>query len=383
MVTLALVVARAGPADDAQQRMEARGPHVATYLKASTGETVLTVHYRSPREAMLVARNDESTVRFAVDPTHLRLAVDEACGALDYAGIHARAVALSLGLDDDTTAQPRLTYRTTDAENIDVGVSYVAQDTPMVFSWHADLDEEGVVLERTKKTWTARLGDAEWTLDAKTGVLQRMTVGDDALVLDRLVSGRKAKPERAASACPTPTSQDLVRQLGGLFEVYSVLTPYSVLVEHWDDLDPSKREEAVAGMRTWWTRQVSQDLGPWTTEWLAAYEEPLRAKAGDTEGFSSFCEANPDLDRARALAVWQREAVAGILQAVLETYATSTLQQLTSKLDGVGSFDDAAVRTPLLWQPLEAAVQEQGLVHAAPHVAAAVEAATAGLATPP
>lgn len=357
MFLLLSTAALGGPAAEAQALQK---PHVAMYHKESTGDAVLTVTYLGPKEAMLRAENDDGVYLFSADATHLRMAVDDVCASLDFGAIHTAAQAVSLGLDTES-AQPQLIYRTTDDENIDVSASYSHAEEPMMFSWHVDLEAEDVVLSRDRKSWKARLGDASWTVDAKTGVLRRMTVGDDALVLGEVLTGKRAvKGVSARDACPTTTSPDLEHALATMFRTYSILGPYSTLVNHWGDLSPAKRAEATAAMKSWWTHTLAEDFGPWVNDWLTLREAALREQITDPAAFASVREQYPDEALETLVESYKAHWFAEASRPILQQYVEKTMGELGSKLDEVEAFDDHAVREPLLLVPLQQALLETG-----------------------
>lgn len=108
-----LAATAATPAEEADARLDAFGPHVAYYDKQSTGKPALEIHYTSPTEVLARALSPEGTFEMSVDASHAWLRVDaETCAGFEARAVIAEVVALG-GYADPETPKPRLTYRAT------------------------------------------------------------------------------------------------------------------------------------------------------------------------------------------------------------------------------------------------------------------------------
>jgi hypothetical protein len=308
------------------------------------------------------------------------MAVPSACANVDLTSIYARASALAMGLDTDTY-QSRLIYRTTDQENIDLSAAFVVRDSPLLFSWHADLEAEGVVLSENKTAWTATLEDSTWSVNKKTGVLQRLSVGTDALVLDNVVRGKKATPMHASETCPTTTSAAAERGLTDQFRLYSLLPPYSALVEGWNDLEPAKRAEALAGLQAWWTTYFADELPAWLEGLDPSWKVDFTQRLSDPATFAAFRDELPADAQAGALEAWKSYGYRQLTQGMMEEHFVEVATQLTEILNEEEAFDDGDLRPILLLGPLQAALQATAGPVLDPPVRRVVEAAGASLET--
>lgn len=357
MVLLWSLMAAAGPAEQAHARVEALGPHVATYVKESTGQPRLEVHYFGPEEASFKLINDEGHAFVSVDADHKRIADGTGmCVSVELGSIFAAADKAAMGLDTEAF-HPHLSYRPAGGGNLDVSAGFQSRSGPMLFSWHADLGAEDTSLSEDRKTWLGTRNGSIWAVSKKTGLLERMTIGGDALVLSGMVKGKKAQPMASSAVCGASTDADAERQLRSELRLMSVLPPYSVLVREWDGLDEGQRAKAVAGLEAWWKVYYAEELPMWSTRleggpWKAALHEHV----ADKDAFLAFREALSPDEKAEAMAAWQTHWFVLAGTELLGQHYREIRDELTGQLGGMQGLRDERLREPLLFEPMEAAL---------------------------
>ncbi|MFK7927733.1 MAG: hypothetical protein AB8H79_06075 [Myxococcota bacterium] len=345
----------AGPADEAHAKIEAMGPHVATYVKESTGEPRLEVHYRGPSEGSFRAISDEGVALVSVDTTHMRVSDGEGvCANVEMRSIFEAADAVSMGLDSDAY-HSRLIYRATGDANLEISATFESREAPLLFSWHADLDDDATTLTQDKKYWQAVRNGSTWTVSKKTGILTRMSVGADALVLSQVVRGKRATPMTAVTVCPETTSIEAEYGIRDGLRLLSIIPPYSILANHWADLTPEDKQKATAGMEAWWSAYFADELPAAMDRW-AEGEGPaaLRARVLDRDAFEAFRKGLTEEQRSDPVFAWQQHILQQDAEGLMTLQLMDTVGSLTGSLDSATGFNDKTVRGPLLLEPMTA-----------------------------
>lgn len=364
MFTAWLATAFAGSlAAEADARVDALGPHVAYYVKESTGEPKLQIHYAGPAEASAKAMSDAGVFSISADADYMRIQLpDGVCARVGAREIIESTNPLHLGLDaDDGAPTPRLIYRAAADSHVELETSFLGVPSPVLFSWHADLDKDGVTVSENKSTWDATSTTSEWSVLRKTGVLQRMAVGDDALVLDRLESGKKAAPQRAADVCEATTAETLALQVSTQIRLQSVAGAYAAVIPQWEGLDDAARADAQKAYRQWWSAFLGDELRLWeqdaaSGDWRAKVERDVT----DVAAYDAFVAGLPEQQRPRAMDAWKLSWYDRVGHDLLGGHLQELLRVCMQHLEAPPS---EAVRVRLLGEPLEQALLEKGEPH--------------------
>ncbi len=371
MLTWILAPALAGPSQQAATQLLAQGPHTAVYHKASTDEPVLEVTVNGPREGTARAFSPDGEFVVSVDATHMRLRVAaDACASIDARALFDEAAATAAGhFQAPGPPASSLIYRVLPDGTVDLSAAFRRADDPPLLSWHADLEAQGVSISEAEGVWTARSSTSTWTVNQGDGRMARMTVGDDALVLDRIRTGPETsavpgKPmkapatlPRAIDVCPSSTAPELEPSLRTQLRLYAWLEPFQALVVAWADLPAAEREAVVGRQEAWWRRFFAEELpgwseslrgGPWTRQVVADMADPI--------AFAAFRDQLAEADRPQAMELWKRTWFGQVGQDMVIGHAAEVQRAV---FEPMNPLPDAAVVEPLLTRPLVAAAMAE------------------------
>lgn len=342
----------------AHQRIQSFGPHIAYYDKVSTGEPVLEVHYRGEREATARALSPSGVFMVSVDSTHVRLRLDEAtCARVPARTLleETGALAMTSGAALHTPT-PRLTYRAAADGSIDLQTAFLGVPSPVLLSWHADLDDPTVAVTETRTSWTARSANSTWSVARKTGVLERLTVGDDALELDRVERGKKVQPMAAAEVCPASTSEALERSLATQVRIHAFPDAFASLAGRWNELDEAQRTEALRLHQAWWQQFFTDELPAWGEGLVdAPWRAQLLADLTDLDAFDRFVASLAPEERSQGVQRWKGLWFGRLGQQMLGAHLHAIVGSIGEAL-GPDQLPEPKVNQVLLLEPIEAAL---------------------------
>lgn len=348
-------LALGAPVQEATRALMALGPHTAHYDKVSTGEPVLEVTVRGPREAIARAYTPEGTVEVAVDATHMRLRLDATtCASIDARTLFTQASAAAGG-HHRRQGPPgsQLIYRVRPDGSLDLSTAFETDPDPPVLSWIADLERDGVQVTTDEDGWVATSSTSTWKIARETGLLTRMTVEDDALQLRTVQKAGNEPLPTAKSVCPSTTALPLGRSLASQLRVYASIEPLAAVAAAWPDLEQAARGKVVGLQHTWWKQFFAEDMPGWIASLEQGdWKQRMVADMADVGAFRTFEAQVPAAEKDRAVEHWKQAWFARVGRDLVTGHVREVQQVLLQGLAEQGTKLPPEVFEPLLAAPL-------------------------------
>ena len=349
-ILLSGLPALAGPepvSAQAMARLERYGPHSAIYTKLGSGIPALEIRYHSPLEASLEVQSPDGTFALSVDRDHIRFLANETCAKMPIEPMLDAVELIGLGGDAAEGFAARLDYRILPGGQATMDISFGRTDQPVPLAWLADLDSEAAVLSEVGKEWQVSLAGTEWAVSKKTGVLNRMSAGENGLQLDQLT---RLPAGPLPPICTDATDPILAAYFSSQYLLPAYIEIVPEVLSAWGGLGEPERAGVRARQEQFWEIYFAAELQPWAAELQGGpWVQQVVTGMSSPESFAQFTASLPESERASARMHWQQYWYADAGNALLSAHVAEVRQAVTTALGSeadviIGPMESGAVR---------------------------------------
>lgn len=382
--------AGARAAEKAVAALERHGPHVARYARVRDGEpaeVVLEVVYHGPSEIALRAQSSETEATMSVDETHARIRVSGQCAVVEMApllqAVEDTGIAPAEG-SEAPALSTQLDYRLTPSGEASMDIRFQRSALPAPLGWLAAMADEDAAVVREGRSWRVEQRGVSWWVSRRTGVLERMAVGDGQLYdmvqveVVPLEEGASTEAERCPQSSDGLTTAMFTSQL--LWEAYSSALPS--ILPAWQAQPDDARAETVSRQHDFWRHYFHAEMKTWeaslqaTPTWRGQVIQGMQ----DVRAYDAFQAQLPPSEQPNAMRAWQEAWFANAGRAMVSDHVDDTEKMLYTRLLAA----DAQIIDPELFnafvlEPMSAEAMAAGEVVLLPILGPVVEQGAARL----